>query len=197
MPEQDETERQAQSGEQAPDNGAQDAPNQPDQGEPPNLLLLSATNPVAQPDVAQPDANQPSQTELDAAQPTPAEMDDVEPNPDEPLPPIKEPRRLSRAERETIDRQQRRFAACGRCGYLLADCRVYLGEEALQTAMLASRDGWLRLEGDKTFRRLLANAYGVALDIDYEYFDGVCPDCRRRFVLAMQDDGPARLKLHN
>lgn len=192
MPEQDETDRQAQSGEQAPDIGAQDTPNQPDQGEPADLLLLSATNPVAQPDEAQP-----SQTEPDAAQPAPAEMDDAEPIQDEPLPPIKEPRRLSRAERETIDRQQRRFAACGRCGYLLADCRVYLGEEALQTAMLASRDGWLRLEGDETFRRLLANAYGVALDIDHEYFDGICPDCRRRYVLARQDDGPARLKLHN
>src|SRR5690606_3407873 len=100
--------------EQAPDIGAQDTPNQPDQGEPADLLLLSATNPVAQPDEAQP-----SQTEPDAAQPAPAEMDDAEPIQDEPLPPIKEPRRLSRAERETIDRQQRRFAACGRCGYLL------------------------------------------------------------------------------
>jgi hypothetical protein len=106
-----------------------------------------------------------------------------------------EPRRLSRAEQEQYDRTRRRFAACGRCGYFLGDLQLYLGEENLQLAILASRDSWVRLEGDETFRRLLLNAYGVQLDVGYDYFDSTCPECRRRFVFAKQEDGPARLKI--
>ena len=102
---------------------------------------------------------------------------------------------MSRAEREAYDRQRRRFAACGRCGYFVADCLVFVGEEAFHAALLDSRDGWVRLEGDETFRRLLSNAYGVQLDIAYDYFDGSCPECRRRFVFAEQEEGPTRLKI--
>ena len=107
-----------------------------------------------------------------------------------------EPRRLARGEREMVDRTRQRFAACGRCGYLIADLYLLLGEEALQTASVAARDGWLRLEGgDDGLRSLLINAFGVRLDIDYEAMDGACPECRRRFVFAAVDDGRARLKL--
>ncbi len=106
-----------------------------------------------------------------------------------------EPRRLARGEREMVDRTRQRFAACGRCGYLIADLYLLLGEEALQTASVAARDGWLRLEGDERLRKLLINAFGVRLDIDYEAMDGSCPECRRRFVFATVDDGRARLKL--
>jgi hypothetical protein len=106
-----------------------------------------------------------------------------------------EPPRLSRAERETYERARRRFAACGRCGYFLGDLQLYLGEDTLQSEILAARDGWLRVEGDETFRRLLSNAYGVQLDVGYDYFDGSCPECRRRFVFAEQEEGPTRLKL--
>jgi hypothetical protein len=106
-----------------------------------------------------------------------------------------QPRHLSRAERDQFDRQQRRFAACGRCGYFVADCRIYLGLEAYQAAVLAARDGWLRLEGDATFRRLLQNAYGVQHDVGYDYLDGSCPECRRRFVYAEREDGLTRFKI--
>lgn len=115
--------------------------------------------------------------------------------PVEPPPPVKESRRLSRAERETIDRQQRRFSACGRCSYFIADCKVYLGEEGLQTAMLAVRDGWLRLEGDRTFDRLIMNSYGLDLGADYDSLDATCPECRRRFVVVNLPDSPTRLKI--
>lgn len=108
---------------------------------------------------------------------------------------IKEPRRLPRAEREKYDRQRRYFSACGRCGYFVADCCLFLGEEAVQDAILDADDGWVRLEGDETFRRLLQNAYGIQLDIGYEYFDGACPECRRRFVFIEQSDVPTRLKI--
>ena len=107
-----------------------------------------------------------------------------------------EPRRLSRGEREVVDRTRQRFAACGRCGYLIADLYLLLGEDALQTAAIAARDGWLRLEGgDDGLRTLLIDAYGVRLDVDYEAMDGACPECRRRFVFAALEDGHARLKL--
>jgi len=117
----------------------------------------------------------------------------------EPAPPLAdlrpEPRRLSRGEREVVDRTRQRFAACGRCGYLIADLYLLLGEEALQSASLAARDGWLRLDGDQQLRTLLNNAFGVRLDVDYDGMDGSCPECRRRFVFATHDDGRARLKL--
>ena len=117
----------------------------------------------------------------------------------EPVPPPAdlrpEPRRLSRGEREVVDRTRQRFAACGRCGYLIADLYLLLGEEALQTASLAARDGWLRLDGEQGLRTLLNNAFVVRLDIDYDGMDGSCPECRRRFVFATHDDGRARLKL--
>ncbi len=108
---------------------------------------------------------------------------------------LQPPRQLSRRERDTLDRQYRRFAACGRCGYFVADCRNYLGEAALVDAMLDGEDGWLRLEGDETFRRLLMYAYGIQIDVGYEFFDGTCPECRRRFVYMERPDLPTRLKI--
>ena len=102
---------------------------------------------------------------------------------------------LSRAERERYERQRRRFAACGRCGYFVADCLLLVGEGAFQSALLSVRDNWITLDGDETFRRLLVNAYGVELDIDYDYFDGSCPECRRRFVFTENEDGLTQLKI--
>ena len=116
---------------------------------------------------------------------------------DEAAAPPKAPRRLSRAEREALDRQQRRFAACGRCGYFVADCRVGLGEEAYQSAVLDARDGWLRLEGDRAIHRMAMNAYGVDLDAEFDLFDGSCPECRRHFVISNDEDGRTRLKIQN
>jgi hypothetical protein len=137
----------------------------------------------AEPDV-EPDAGPDAEPEEEA----PAE-------PAEPPAPVKEPRRFSRAERDTLDRQQRRFAACGRCGYFVADCRVKLGEDALLDAMLDTRDGWLRLSGDSAIHGMVMDAYGVHLDVDFDLFDGTCPECRRRFVVVNAEDGPTRLKI--
>lgn len=109
--------------------------------------------------------------------------------------PLPEPRRLSRGEREVYDRTRQRFAACGRCGYLFADCLLLLGEEAVQDAAIRARDGWLRLEGDEGLRPLLSGAFGVRLDLGYDYMDGACPECRRRFVFAALEDGQVRVKL--
>jgi hypothetical protein len=158
---------------------------------------LEAPKPSAESDdlagVAQPEPDElPIGTEPQSQDAIPADR----PEPVEPAAPVKEARRLSRAERETYERMRRRFAACGRCGYFLGDLQVHLGEETLQSASLASRDNWLRLDGDATFRRLLLNAYGAELDIDYDYYEGCCPECRRRFVFTDRSDGLTRLKIH-
>ena len=114
---------------------------------------------------------------------------------DEAAEPQRETRRLSRGERDVYDRTRQRFAACSRCGYLIADCLLLVGEETLQNAAIRSRDGWLRLEGDERLRLLLDKAFGVRLGLGYDYMDGTCPECRRRFVFAALEDGPVRLKL--
>ena len=57
-----------------------------------------------------------------------------------------EPRRLSRGEREVVDRTRQRFAACGRCGYLIADLYLLLGEEALQVAAIAAPVSYTHLD---------------------------------------------------
>lgn len=159
----------------------------------------------------------------DASDEASPELPTTEPEPDEPLaaefaiaesstdepepaeaaepasgPPLEAPppaRRLSRGEREMVDRVRQHFAACGRCGYLIADFYLLLGEETLQTAAIQARDGWLRLDGDEKLRPLLVNAYGVRLDLGYDAMDGACPECRRRFVFAALEDGRVRLKL--
>ncbi len=102
---------------------------------------------------------------------------------------------MSRGERETVDRERRRFAACGRCGYFIADCQNQLGLEAIQTALLDASDGWLRLTVGRDFHRRIKEAYGAPLDAGFDLFDGTCPECRRRFVVETTDDGPTYLKL--
>jgi len=177
--------------------------------EAPDLAPNSTEPAAATDDATLPPADDPSETnapplpgEVDSAWPDEGQSGDAptaeeptgEPGPS-PLDARPEPRRLSRGEREVVDRTRQRFAACGRCGYLIADLYLLLGEETVQTAAIAARDGWLRLEGDERLRTLLNDAFGVRLDIDYEAMDGVCPECRRRFVFASLDDGHARLRL--
>lgn len=193
-----------------PDDAAQPVELQSPEGE---LPLDGATSDAEPPDVAQTDVAQSLQAAADDGQPDVAQSDEIassEESPEdvaqsdeiaaaeEPQPgqvALQPPRQLSRRERETLDRQYRRFAACGRCGYFVADCRNYLGEAALVDAMLDGEDGWLRLEGDETFRRLLMYAYGIQIDVGYEFFDGSCPECRRRFVYMERPDLPTRLKI--
>ena len=139
-----------------------------------------------------PDADLSLEAVVDVA-PT-ADETTVEPV-DEPAEPRHETRRLSRGERDVYDRTRQRFAACSRCGYLIADCLLLVGEETLQNAAIRSRDGWLRLEGDERLRLLLDKAFGVRLGLGYDYMDGTCPECRRRFVFAALESGQVRLKL--
>ena len=123
-----------------------------------------------------------------------SQLEPAEP-PDELKPAFPEPRRLSRGERETVDRVRQRFGACGRCGYFIADCQNQLGVEAVQTALLDTADGWVNLTVDRSFHRRVMDAYGVELDAEFDSFDGTCPECRRRFVVKNDDDGLTYLKI--
>ena len=169
------------------------------EGEGGHPLLLSAQASDNVNDRIAPDAAADSEPETrleaepDAGPEATPEAETVEPA--EPPAPVIEPRRYSRAERDALDRQQRRFAACGRCGYFIADCRVSLGQDALADAILDSGDGWVRLVGDTYIHKMVAEAYGVALDVEFDSFDGTCPECRRRFVVINPEAGPTRLKI--
>ena len=166
----------------------------PESDQPDGDQLVQVGSDIDLPETTQPDPVPPL---LIAAHATAAgsPAGDAPPEPREPQPPAIEPRRLSRAERETVDRQQRRFAACGRCGYFVADCRIYLGQETFHDAILASRDGWVRMEGDRRFHRLVMDAFGVQLDAAFDSFNGTCPECRRSFEVVNSDEGPTRVKI--
>ncbi len=179
--------------------GATGQPGTPDQSSPPDVVPTQTEPGSGEPETALgliPDEStydpsgdgQPAGESPDAAEP------DADPEPPA-EPPAPESRRLSRAERDTVDRQRRRFAACGRCGYLIADILIYLGNDAFHDAMLDSRDGWVRLTGDEALHRIVSGAYGVFLDAEFDQFDVACPECRRRLVLINPPDGPVRMKV--
>lgn len=102
---------------------------------------------------------------------------------------------LSREDRQAYEQTVRRFQSCGRCGYLLADCRLALGEEALQKAVLAAHDNRLTIEGTEALRPLLVNAFGIRLDQGFDYYDGLCPECRRRYVFSVEETGRTQLQI--
>jgi hypothetical protein len=105
-------------------------------------------------------------------------------------------RTLSRPERQTYDRVVRRFQVCGRCSYLLADFRLALGEETLQSAILKNApNDWLELSGPETIRLLLVNAFGIDSDLVFDHYDGLCPECRRRVILSAENDGVIQVKI--
>jgi hypothetical protein len=81
-------------------------------------------------------------------------------------------------------RVMRKFQACGRCSYFIADCQVKLGREAVSEAAAAAREGWLELACDNDMSRLLHNAYGIETDVSAFYLDGTCPECRRRYTYS-------------
>jgi hypothetical protein len=137
----------------------------------------------------------PIQSEGPGPDATEAEQEAVEHQSDVIPPPEPPGRPLSRADRQTYERAIRRFQVCGRCGYFLADCRLLLGEEALQAALLAIEDQWLQLDGPEALQPLLGKAYGIRMDQDYAYYDGLCPECRRRYVFTTGKDGQVHLKV--
>lgn len=197
MPEQEEADTQPIPGEPPSEHDPRPAePDEPTEAPDvaPPLLLDAPAPPLLIADHATAADEPVEEPTLQAAEPEPPAVEPEVPAA-EPEPPVVEPRRLSKAERESVDRQQRRFAACGRCGYFVADCRIYLGQETFHDAILASRDGWVRMEGDRRFHRLVMDAFGVQLDAAFDSFNGTCPECRRSFEVVNSDEGPTRVKI--
>lgn len=89
------------------------------------------------------------------------------------------------------------FQACGRCSYFLADCELLVGEDALVQAFEAPQEGWLVIACDDDMRAPLATAFGERIELDTVYFNGVCPECRRRYTFRAGEspDDAAELRL--
>jgi hypothetical protein len=102
------------------------------------------------------------------------------------------PEMLSPAERGL-----RKFQACGRCSYFIADCQVKLGRETVQEAISRAHEGWLELRCDNDVLQLIHNAYGVETDVSAYYLDGTCPECRRRytFIDNSAEEQPSLLRI--
>lgn len=80
------------------------------------------------------------------------------------------------------------FSACARCSFFLAGYQVEYGVDGLEEAARGSYDGWLHLEWGQGIRSLIDKSYASRLDIDCYHFDGVCPECQRRFTFVTNAD---------
>lgn len=82
----------------------------------------------------------------------------------------------------------RRFQACGRCSYFVADLQIYLGRDTVRTAIEDGPEEWLTLEWAEVLRRLARESYIANDDVHYYYYDGTCPECRRRYTYLTEPD---------
>lgn len=101
-------------------------------------------------------------------------------------------RPTERPKRKGIDpltQAMQRFQLCGRCSSFMADCDLKLGRDIVAGAVENSRDGWLTFDWDERLRPLLLNAYSANVEATCFYLDGRCPECLRRFTLAIQPEG--------
>ena len=72
------------------------------------------------------------------------------------------------------------FLACPRCSYFLSGYRLIHND--FQEILEASTKEWLVLVADHKTRLLIYESYGNRINQNTEYYEGICPDCRRRFV---------------
>ena len=92
----------------------------------------------------------------------------------------------------------RRFQACGRCSYFVADCQIYFGRDTVRTAIEEGPAEWLTLEWAEVLRRLTRESYIADDNVFYFYYDGTCPECRRRYTYItepLEDEQPL-FRLH-
>lgn len=76
----------------------------------------------------------------------------------------------------------RRFQACGRCSYFVADCQNHLGRDVVRLAIEEGPAEWLELDWAEVLRRLARQSYIASDDVYYFYYDGTCPECQRRYT---------------
>lgn len=77
------------------------------------------------------------------------------------------------------------FFGCPRCSYFLSGYRLI--HDDLETTVGASSVTWLSLIGDFNTRKLIHESYGSHANLEAEFFEGICPECRRRYVLDCSD----------
>ncbi|MEZ4517171.1 MAG: hypothetical protein R3C44_10155 [Chloroflexota bacterium] len=97
-----------------------------------------------------------------------------------------------------MEQALRRFQACGRCSYFVADLQIYFGRDTVRTAIEEGPEEWLTLEWADVLRRLTRNAYIADDNVFYFYYDGTCPECRRRYTYiseSFEDETPL-FRLH-
>ena len=78
------------------------------------------------------------------------------------------------------------FFGCPRCSYFLSGYRLI--HDDLETIFRTSSMTWLSLVGDFKTRRLIHETYGSQTNLEAEYFEGICPVCRRRYILDSSDE---------
>jgi hypothetical protein len=99
-----------------------------------------------------------------------------------------EPQTPSALSDRAFDQAARRLQVCGRCSMFLAECRVKLDADDLDSARqsLTRQKEWLELPWGPVVRSLVFKMYATPDDHEYYYFDGHCPECGRRFVYHEQ-----------
>jgi hypothetical protein len=109
------------------------------------------------------------------------------------------PRKATRRSRKRVAATPEAIRAailgCGRCSFFLVAYNLL--QQDYPDAARATEDGWLVLTGDGRVRRLLVKSYGTPIDADSYYAEGLCPECRRRFVFdaGEEQDVAGRLLL--
>ncbi|VAW40559.1 hypothetical protein MNBD_CHLOROFLEXI01-2383, partial [hydrothermal vent metagenome] len=156
---------------------------------------------------ASPEANVSEETVLESApeaavksgeEPS-ASVTGTETEEEEPAKPQKRRRAVKRpsGKQPTLKQVTARFAGCGRCSYFWVGYRVIHGVAELETAVAYSQSGWLDLEWDAKMPELIYKTYGSRMDISHFHYEGVCQECRRRFVYktAVNEDGVDELRI--
>jgi hypothetical protein len=96
----------------------------------------------------------------------------------------------------------RRFQVCGRCSIFLAECAAKLDakilDDALQQLQADREKEWLVLPWELDIRLMVFKTYATPDDHDYDYFDGHCPECGRRFIYHVHplQETPPSFRLH-
>ena len=97
-------------------------------------------------------------------------------------------RKTKRVRKVTQNEVTASFVACGRCSFFLTGYRLLHSD--FEASVKESSDGWLSLSWNRATGDLVLKSYGGQIDLDLYYFEGICPDCKRRYVYASTSTVP-------
>lgn len=86
---------------------------------------------------------------------------------------------------------RRNFQACTRCSHFLTGFQALIGLPRL-TELAAFDSDWMDVHWTAGMRGLLLKSFGGRLDLEADYFSGICPDCHRlyEYEAGDEEDGP-------